>query len=459
MRKPHNWIWILALIVLACTPKGEERLLLNPPGTRFLTNFHTMQLVGDFNGWNLNDLEGTRMELVDDWTWSKVEYFSGQRTIWFKFVPDQNWDLAYGTPDDDGGRLSGTALPNQSGVGNHIDADIPGPGYWRFTLNELTGHYEITQEEMPPGGVAGTVTFEDDTAPPYPEATLVLYSETDSSQVASTTSDTLTGAYRLEGIPQGTYFLAATAPGYVADTAYGLEVGTTVITGVDFHLIPLAAAAATPDPPFLTVTVDGDLSDWPGPTVPDSLGDSHWGPDGDLGDLYVAHDAQNLYIGLEYSLGQNACIIYIHAETPDPLDGDTSMADLDWFPRNFHFLPVDAPEFLIARWDGDPSGRPELRHIPAPGTTELVDPGSYQLADVPAGGNLRRMEVAIPFQTLYGLGEGQVPPYLRIRLVTVIAGGDGYGGPETVPDNPISNEAGPILIENLYEEIIDTDGH
>ena len=135
------------------------------------------------------------------------------------------------------------------------------------------------------------------------------------------------------------------------------------------------------------------------------------------------------------------------------------MVDLDWFPRNFHFYPEDAPEFLIARWDGDPSGRPELRHIPAPNTTEPVPEDQYELVDLPAGGNLRYMEVAIPFQTLYGLGEGQVPPYVRIRLVAVIAGGDGYGGPETVPDNPITNEAGPILIETLYEHPVDTDGN
>ncbi len=466
MRRTARWLlpgtlWVLGILgcsKLLQTPGQEGSQVASPPGQVFLTQYNTMQLLGDFNGWAIGDLEGTRMTLVDDWTWVKTVYFSAPRSsIWFKFVPNQNWDLAYGTPGDDGGALEGYAEPNQGGTGNHIDSHIPEAGYWTFEFHENTGYYRIYKVSGPGGTVLGQVIFTDDSVPPYPPATVVLL-QSDGTPYAQTFSDTLTGEFGFTAVATGTYHLVATASGYLPDTLYNLTVENDTLSGLILTLEPAPTGGATPDPPFFTPTLDGDLSDWPAPAATDTIGDSDWGLDGDLGSLYVAHDSTYLYIGLTYALGQNnnACILYLHVGTPDTTDGETDMNTLDWYPRNFQFPEAMAPEFAIARWGHTVPF--ELRHLYKDNTTVPVDPALYQVVDQEVGGNILSTEIAISLDALYGLGEGQVPPYATIHIVAVIAGGDHYGGPETVPDNPIPDPAGPILIQTFYTEPIDTDG-
>lgn len=440
-------------------PSKEGKIGTEPPGQVFLTQFNTMQLLGDFNGWAIGDLEGTRMTLVDDWTWTKTVYFSAPRSsIWFKFVPDQNWDLAFGTPGDDNGALEGYAEPNQGGTGNHIDSHIPEAGYWTFEFHENNGYYRIFKVSGPGGTVMGTVLFEDIQQPPFPGATVVLINQETLEPYAQTTSDTLNGEFLFNSVATGTYMVTASAFGYLPDTISDITVENDTVSGLVLTLSPAPAEYAIPDPPFFTPQIDGDLSDWAEPSVVDSIGDSPWGADGDLGSLYVSHDSANLYIALSYSLGlnNNACIIYIHAGTPDTSDGTTDANNLDWYPRNFQFPADSAPEFVIARWGHTTNF--ELHQIFRDNSTIAIDPSQYEIVDSSAGGNVLNSEIRIPLEVIYGLPGGFVPPYASIQIVAVIAGGDNYGGPETVPDNPIPDQAGPIFITNFYTEQIDTNG-
>lgn len=457
-------LFFVVLISFGCSrivkvPLKEGKIGTEPPGQVFLTEFNTMQLLGDFNGWAIGDLGGTRMTLIDDWTWTKTIYFSAPRnSIWFKFVPDQNWDLAFGTPGDDNGALEGYAEPNQGGTGNHIDSQIPEAGYWTFEFHENNGYYRIFKVSGPGGTIMGIVLFEDLQQPPYPGATVVLIDQGTYEPYAQTSSDTLTGEFQFSSISTGTYMITASAFGYLPDTIFNITVENDTVSGLVLTLSPAPAEYAVPDPPFFSPQVDGDLSDWAEPSVVDTIGDSPWGQDGDLGNLYISHDSTNLYIGLTYSLGQdnNACIIYIHAGTPDTTDGTTDAYNLNWYPRNFQFPPDSAPEFAIARWGHSTDF--ELRQIFADNSTTPVDPNQYEVVDFLIGGNVLSTEIQIPFEVLYNLSGSYVPPYSSVLIVAVIAGGNNYGGPETVPDNPIPNEAGPIYITNFFMEQIDING-
>ncbi len=335
----------LALALAGCakllSPGSSARRVSTPPGQVYLTRFQTMQLLGDFNGWAIDDLEHTKMTLVADWTWVKTVHLASQ-SIMFKFVPNQTWDLAYGTPDDDHGALEGYALPNQSGTGNHIDAFIPEAGYWTFEFHEDNGYYRIYRAEGPPGGIAGRVVFADDSVPPYPQATVHAYN-TSWAEMASATTDTLTGEYTLTGLEAGTYSVVATAPGYRPDTLTGIQVQDQVVSVEPLVLEPLGG-------PIVNIVIDGVISpeeDW---TLLDSS--TVEAPEGArLRALYAAADAQYLYLALETRNTANWGVAYGFG-----LDlasgGFSTQAGQDAWERLVNFTDAIAVEYeLYLHWN------------------------------------------------------------------------------------------------------------
>ena len=456
-----EWLLILSITLILSCAKEEGNPIVTPPGQSYRTQYASMQLVGDFQGWNLNDFEHTKMTLVSDWQWERTVYFSApQDSIRFKFVANRDWNVSFGTEAPDTG-LSGYAELLQGGFGNHITAGpLTKAGYWKFEFNEKTLFYKISFVEAPQGKISGRIYFADDSIPPYPEATVTYFIEGDSVALGSVNSDTLTGDYIIENLDDGVYKLIFSAFGYTQDTVTGISIsGGNSVTGVDVTLEPVTVVYATPDPPFITVQVDGDTADWTQPAIRDSIGDSDWGSGGDIGNLYVGHDSENLYIACNYSASNNAFIIFIHAGTPDTLDGTRNANTLDWFPRNFQFKSGEEAEFIVANWVGD-GFPPALRHILDSTTTEEIDTSYYEFVNtVPENGGEGIIEIKIPYTVLYGMGSGVVPPYASVKVVALIAGGDHWNGPESVPENPGMDGSGnPTLIEIWYEEIIDTDG-
>ncbi len=345
----NRWkLWGLLGVALALggcaklfSPSGEASRVSSPPGQVYLTRYQTMQLLGDFNGWAIDDLEHTRMTLVADWTWVKTVHLASQ-SYNFKFVPNQTWDLAYGTPDDDHGALEGYALPNQGGVGNHIDVFIPEAGYWTFEFHEDNGYYRIYQAEGPPGGITGQVVFADDSLPPYPRATVRAYNTT-WAEVASSTTDTLTGTYTLTGLEAGTYAVVATAPGYQPDTLENIEVQDQVVSVEPLVLEPVQG-------PIVNIVLDGVISGEEGWTLLDSS--TVEAPEGArLQYLYAAADAQYLYLGLETRNQANWGVAYGFG-----LDlaegGFAAQAGQDAWERLVNFSEAIAVEYeLYLHWN------------------------------------------------------------------------------------------------------------
>ena len=453
----------ILIFIISCA-KEEGNPLINPPGQAYRTQYNSMQVVGDFQGWNLNDFENTKMTLVADYQWEKIVYFNApQDSIRFKFVANRDWNYAFGTQGPDTG-LSGYAQPNCNGLGDHITAGpLRQAGYWKFQFNEKTLRYQITLVSTPRGKIYGVVAFADDTVPPYPEATVRVYKDT--LQVAMVKSDTLNGKYEVKNLDDGTYKLFFQATGYNPESLTVTISGWNEVNAGTVVLTPSAVGEyAFADGPFVSITVDGNLSDWPSAAVMDTIGDSPWGLYGDLGALYVGHDAQNLYIGLHYAARDNAVIIYINVNNSDTTDGTLDGNSLDWFPRNFQFPDSTPAEFIIAKWASATPYGPYLRHITSDSTTQEVPSSDYSIADVPdttdPTGRTRFMEVRIPYDVLYNLGQSRVLPFAKIRVVAVIAGGDHWNGPESLPENSGTNGSGtPTLLSNMFVEVIDRDGH
>lgn len=419
---------ILLMLYTGCADK-EGIPVVTPPGEEFKTRYKTMQLVGDFNGWALEDLNSTKMNLVADWTWEKLQYFSGKRdSIMFKIVPDGNWDLAFGTQGPDSG-LSGYAEPNCSGTGNHITAGpIDRAGYWKFTFNEQTLYYSISFYSAPGGAIAGKVSFQDITSSPYPEALITALQGT--NVIATTTSDTLNGKYILTPLPNGTYNVVFQASGYLPDTVYNIVVSN------DTAEVNVTLNRAQ------GIMVDGDLSDWDTCAVYDTIGDSPWGNGGDLGSLYAKIVNDTLFIGAAAIVNNNAIIIYFHVEPEDSNLGYTDMNTIDFYPRKFTFPDSLKADYILAQWV-DGNVQPAMRSIDSTGNTHDITP-DVNIASTLTPGQKGAIEAAIPIGVITHGTTG------RIGIVAVIAGGDHYDGPESVPSNGLHGNGTGATLQNLY---------
>ncbi len=421
----------MALIFLSCAKKEPGPSLI-PSGQEYKTSYNSMQLVGDFNLWNLDDIEGTGMQLVSDWTWQKLQYFGGQKdSIMFKFVANSSWDIAFGTEGADTG-LSGYAELLHGGTGNHISAGpITQPGFWKFTFNEQTMYYSISFYAAPGGAVTGKVSFSNVPAAPFPSALIELFDNT-WAQVTSTQSDTASGNYTLTNIPNGTYSLIASAQGYAPDTISDVVVNNDTAT-VNISLVKMN-----------NIVVDGNLSDWDTCAVYDTLGDSKWGSDGDLGSLYAKIINNTLYIGIAAEINDyNVVLVYIHADSLAGF-GTTNADSIDFYPRLFTFPDTSAPQYVLAQQTGDSGARRiNLDYT----TTDIM--GSIEMASTLTAGSPGAVEAAIPLNLLFG---GTSPAGASIKIVAIVAGGDHYDGPESVPDNPtLQGNGSGALITNMYK--------
>ncbi len=419
----------ISFMLLNGCANNEGTPIVTPPGEEFKTQYKTMQLVGDFNGWALEDLNSTKMDLVADWTWEKLQYFSGARdSIMFKIVPNSNWDLAFGTQGPDSG-LSGYAEPNCSGTGNHITAGpIDRPGYWKFTFNEQTLYYSISYYSAPGGGIQGKITFSDISTPPYPVATITVLGAT--GEIASTFSDTLNGTYLVSPLPNGTYNVAFGASGYLPDTVYN------VVVNNDTPQVNVTLNRAQ------GIIVDGDLSDWDTFAVYDTIGDSPWGNGGDLGSLYAKIQNDTLFVGVEAIVNNNAIILYFHVEPADSGLGYTDMNGLDFYPRKFTFPDSLKAHYILAQWV-DGNVLPALRSIDTTGSTTDITQDA-EIASTLTPGQKGAIEAAIPLSAItHGTGG-------RIGIVAVIAGGDNYDGPESVPQNGLQGNGTGGILQHLY---------
>lgn len=138
---------ILSLYFFFSCQESTEVPILQPTGTKgaqyFASDYSSIQFLGNFNGWNIDDFENTKMALVNDYEWY-MEITLSAGTIQFKFVTDRSWD----NPQDFGSLSSYSGLEGYadlvSGTDTHLSADIPADGVYEIRLNEKTKYYSIT---------------------------------------------------------------------------------------------------------------------------------------------------------------------------------------------------------------------------------------------------------------------------------------------------------------------------
>jgi hypothetical protein len=170
---------------------------------------------------------------------------------------------------------------------------------------------------------------------------------------------------------------------------------------------------------YHSITVDGVLSDFAADenTVGDPAGDSNYAPGttNDLTGLSVTWDATNLYLGFSYA-AQGAAVMYL-VDTKNGA-GVVSLCPTDGYTGAYK-ANVTGGEFdlMIAAWfanGGAPVTSLNVYALAASSSSALTATTAVK-DTVTSGVHTGGAEVAIPWNSLYGLGAGKVPGGLEPR--------------------------------------------
>ena len=217
------------------------------------------------------------------------------------------------------------------------------------------------------------------------------------------------------------------------------------------------------------ITIDGliDTTEWVPYTlvVDDPDDDSSWHPPenplmNELYGIYVDWDQDFLYLGINGQVQSNSWILYLDTDPGGP-NGETDLTAIDTWERGTVFAyPGFRADFQYGcyqhqgAWDSD-----SFFSIDSPtSTTALTDSiisafDSFHTCGVNGGS-----EIAIPWNVLYGLGPGHVPPNAALSFVCSVCWDPEPNG-ELGGDSAPSNVSASLpTIDNAYTVTIDHDG-
>ncbi len=223
---------------------------------------------------------------------------------------------------------------------------------------------------------------------------------------------------------------------------------------------------------YNTPTIDGHVqqsgSDWDADElgVDDPADDGRWYPsDPDLDDLYVTWNADTLYVGVKTQRGPglygNGYVIFMDTDAQNGITGATDFGSAVFYPRRITLSTMGAdvvggawagqgqfPQSMDFKHSEDPANPTDLT-----GVTFVGNPGYMHF------------EFGIPWNQIYGLGEGVVPAGTRMRFIVVVVGGDGSGAYDAMPTSSTGAESNPSTpwdaytdLDNYYEVVVDANG-
>ena len=234
-------------------------------------------------------------------------------------------------------------------------------------------------------------------------------------------------------------------------------------------LLCLVLASAAVGQPYNTPTVDGHVTTDPGDWLPDEWvvddvpDDSRWGStDADLDDLYVTWDATSLHVGITTVNGPsgygNGYLLFIDTDAQAGITGATDFSSADFYPRQITFSTMGA-DVVMGCWNLV-IGTMGVRHCVDPSSTTpvagwagILDPG------------WKHIELSVPWDGLFGVGPGQVPPGTKLRFISSVVGGDMSGAYDAMPTSSTGVESNPSTpwnaftdLDLFYEVTVDANG-
>jgi hypothetical protein len=209
---------------------------------------------------------------------------------------------------------------------------------------------------------------------------------------------------------------------------------------------------AKPDKPFFTVSVDGIIDNGWIP-VYENTHTSGWGQENELKNFYCAWDSVNLYLAVEgvFDSSYNCINVYLDRdlgfETGVSFFGDIS-ATLEKarnLQKNIYCPQGYGAEFGFTIWG--------LKY--AAGLLNIENPLSpEEISGINYAVEKNVVEFAVPWNTVYELGEGLVPPFIRLGVIVIIGGGSA----DSYCDDTIPQEDNPSNFKESVVIPVDTDG-
>ena len=208
--------------------------------------------------------------------------------------------------------------------------------------------------------------------------------------------------------------------------------------------------------PVTKIQIDGWVAegDWTDPQLTcEDYWDSGWngtapGDTSEINVLFADWDSTYLYIGIRGFVGGNSWILYLDTDVDGPF-GYTDLTAIDSWERGATFSAAGfKPDYQYGAYQHQgPYDSHSMWRLLAPTTSEDISSQVFMAFDPQhtygyEGGS----ELAIPWDALYGLGPGIVPPGATIGIVASIC-----WDPE--PDSELGGDSAPSNVTAILPEI------
>jgi hypothetical protein len=210
------------------------------------------------------------------------------------------------------------------------------------------------------------------------------------------------------------------------------------------------------------IAIDGNIqaAEWEGAqALQDSL-DSDWTSSNEIDRLLVKWDADYLYVAIDGQVSGNSWLLYLDVD-PGSASGETDLTAIDAWERGASFTATDfAADFQYgcyqhqSPYDGD--GFWQL--LSATTTQDRSGEISSAFDSFHNFGDSSGSELAIPWNTLYGLGAGSVPAGAQISLVASVTWDPEPGGELGGDSVPSNLTAALPVIDNVWTLTVDANG-
>lgn len=222
---------------------------------------------------------------------------------------------------------------------------------------------------------------------------------------------------------------------------------------------PVSVGAAT------AVTLDGHLEDaeWRGACTlafVDPPADSDWTATNELDAVHARWDADYLYLAIDGLVTGNSWLLYLDTD-PDGPNGQTDLTAIDAWERGATFTaPGFRPDFQYGAYQhqGPFDSDSFFRIDSATTSTDLSASILSAFDGAHVYGATGGSELAIPWNALYGLGDGVVPANAEIAFAVSVCWDPepaGELGGDTIPG---TGGAGLPVVSQAARFVVDADG-
>lgn len=211
-----------------------------------------------------------------------------------------------------------------------------------------------------------------------------------------------------------------------------------------------------------SVVINGriDADEWAGAQVLNDQGDSGWTSANEIDRLLVKWDAQYLYVAIDGQVSGNSWLLYLDVD-PGSANGQANLAATNAWERGAVFTAAGfRPDFQYgcyqhqSQYDGD-----GFWQLLSPTTTQdRTGEIASEFDSFHAFGALSGSEVAIPWNTLYGLGAGHVPAGAHVALVASVCWDPEPNGALGGDSAPSNLSAALPTVDNAWNVAIDGNG-